>query len=57
MRRIVVLVAALAALAGCASRDGYATSASPILTSQADCLRDGNEWNAKLGVCEPRRTR
>jgi hypothetical protein len=57
---IIVLVAALAALGGCASRDGYArdgdaASASPILTSRQDCEREGALWNAKLGVCEPRR--
>jgi hypothetical protein len=65
MRRAIIVLAAVTVLAGCASgasRQGYtsegdASSASPILTSQSDCVRDGGAWNAKLSVCEPRRTR
>lgn len=55
---IVLLLAGLAALSGCVSgRGDEGVSASPILTSRQDCLRDGNTWNDKLGVCEARRTR
>ena len=54
---IVLLLAGIAALSGCASRNGDAVSASPILTTREDCVHDGYVWNAKLGVCEVRGTR
>ena len=54
---VVLLLAGLAMLSGCATRNGENVSASPILTSQQDCVRDGYTWNAKLGVCEARRPR
>jgi hypothetical protein len=54
---VVLLLAGVTMLCGCASRDGDAISASPILTSHHDCIRDGYTWNAKLGVCEARRPR
>ena len=52
---VLALFAVLAAVGGCASRNTDSPSASPILTSERDCLRDGGTWNAKFAVCEPTR--
>jgi hypothetical protein len=55
--RFVLLFAALMAVGGCAIHDRDAGSASPIVTTQQDCVGDGYFWNAKLGVCEVSRPR
>jgi hypothetical protein len=47
------LVAGLAlAIAGCASTQSPAPSASPGMTAQRECERRGGVWRAALNICE-----
>jgi hypothetical protein len=49
---IMILLALLGVVAGC-SRSTYTNpSASPSVTTQAGCEREGGAWNVASGTCD-----
>jgi hypothetical protein len=49
---MLLVIGAMAAIGGCASRTYDGAAASPSPTAIADCERNGGVWRAALNFCE-----